>query len=156
MEGPKDLYSASKKNQLFLHTRFGLGEDSLMPYKVIIDRWLRPDVLTNQVIPIAKAKKAITDYKKAAGEPEGILELMVFYCEQAIGFANSIGFQDEVYFDASVRMFEQTLKQLPEIPERLQQVQRERLSRIAGETRDLGYGVFDDLDDLLSNYQPSE
>ena len=53
-------------------------------------------------------------------------------------------------------MFEQTLKQLPEIPERLQQVQRERLSRIAGETRDLGYSVFDDLDGLLSNYQPSE
>ena len=127
-----------------------------MPYKVIIDRWLWPDVLTNQVISIAKAKKAITDYKKAAREPEGIFELMAFYCEQAIGFANSIGFQDEVYFDALVRMFEQTLKQLPEIPERLQQVQRERLSRIAGETRDLGYGVFDDLDGLLSNYQPSE
>jgi len=52
-----------------------------MPYKVIIDRWLWPDVLTNQVISIAKAKKAITDYKKAAGEPEGIFELMAFYCE---------------------------------------------------------------------------
>jgi hypothetical protein len=77
----KDLYSASKENQLFLHTRFGLGEDSLMPYKVIIDRWLWPDVLTNQVISIAKAKKAIIDYKKAAGEPEGIFELMAFYCE---------------------------------------------------------------------------
>lgn len=38
----KDLYVGSKENQLFLHTRFGLGEDALKPYKVKIERWLWP------------------------------------------------------------------------------------------------------------------
>ena len=40
----QDIYSASKDNQLFLHTRFGLGGDVLAPYKATISRWVSPDV----------------------------------------------------------------------------------------------------------------
>ena len=43
----QDLYGASKDNQMFLHARFGLGEDVLRPYKETLDRWLWPDVLRN-------------------------------------------------------------------------------------------------------------
>ena len=32
---------------------------------------------------MAKAKKAIADYRKAVGRPEGMTELCVFYCEEA-------------------------------------------------------------------------
>lgn len=35
-----DLYTANKDNQVFLHARFGLGEDVLAPYKVTINRSL--------------------------------------------------------------------------------------------------------------------
>src|SRR6266851_8343976 len=34
----RSLYSAHKDNQVFLHSRFGLGGDVLEPYKKIIDR----------------------------------------------------------------------------------------------------------------------
>jgi hypothetical protein len=34
----QDLYTAQKDNQTFLHTRFGLGEDVLKPYKETLDR----------------------------------------------------------------------------------------------------------------------
>ena len=34
---------------------------------------------------------------------------MVFYCEQASSFASDVGYQDESYFDALVRMFEQAV-----------------------------------------------
>jgi hypothetical protein len=61
-----DLYAASKDNQNFLHTRFGLGCDVLKPYKTIIERWLWPDVYKNQQYSVSKAKKPITDYKKAS------------------------------------------------------------------------------------------
>ncbi|UCZ57300.1 hypothetical protein LGV61_03200 [Desulfurispirillum indicum] len=61
----KDLYAASKNNQAFLHARFALGEDVLEPYKFTIDRWVYPDVMRNQDISVAKAKKAISDYRKA-------------------------------------------------------------------------------------------
>src|SRR5215471_8001427 len=36
----QDFYAAHKDNQTFLHTRFGLGEDILKPYKETLDRWL--------------------------------------------------------------------------------------------------------------------
>jgi len=77
----QDLYTASKNNQAFLHARFALGEDALNPYKATIDRWVCPDVMRNQDISVAKAKQAISEYKKAIGCPEGLAELTVFYCE---------------------------------------------------------------------------
>src|SRR6059036_792578 len=105
----QDLYAAHQDNQTFLHARFGLGEDVLKPYKQTIDRWLWPDVFRKQDTSVAKAKQAISNYKKAVGEAAGLAELMVFYCEQAAGFSSDIGNQDESYFDALVRMFEQAL-----------------------------------------------
>jgi hypothetical protein len=47
---------------------------------------------------------------EAVGDPEGVAELMVFYCEQAAEFCSDVGSDNEGYFDALVRMFEQALK----------------------------------------------
>jgi hypothetical protein len=105
----QDLYAANKDNQAFLHARFGLGADVLEPYKETIDRWLWPDVLRRQDTSVAKAKQAIADYKKAVGDPAGVAELMVFYCERAVGFCSDIVNDDDAYFGALVRMFEQAL-----------------------------------------------
>ena len=44
---------------------FGLGGDALEPYRVVIERWLCPDVYKNQDYSVAKARKPIADYKKA-------------------------------------------------------------------------------------------
>src|SRR5882724_10736942 len=67
----QDLYTASKDNQAFLHARLGLGHDQLQPFKACISNWIYPDVMKNQPISVSKAKKAIADYKKAIGRPEG-------------------------------------------------------------------------------------
>jgi len=112
----QDLYAASKDNQTFLHARLSLGGDVLKPYKATIDRWLWPDLFKNQDTSVSKAKKAIADYKKAVGQADDLAELMVFYCERASGFGSDVGLQDQGYFDALVRMFEQALKVLPCLP----------------------------------------
>src|SRR5277367_868440 len=112
----QDLYAAHKDNQTFLHTRFGLGENVLEPYKETLDRWLFPDVLRNQDTSVSKAKQAISAYRKAIGEPAGLAELMVFYCENAAGFCNEFGNQDEGYLDALIRMFEQALEVGGQLP----------------------------------------
>jgi len=147
-----DLYAASKENQMFLHARFDLGKDGLRPYKETIDRWLWPDVLRNQDASVVKAKQAISSYRKAAGEPAGLAELMVFYCERAIGFCSDVGYQDEGYLNALVRMFEQALT----VTDRLSATQRSaliaRLDRTRAVGHNLGYGVGDDMDSLLAKY----
>jgi hypothetical protein len=72
----------------------------LRPYKETIDRWLWPDAFSRQVPSVLKAKQAISNYKKAVGDSTGLAELMVFYCEQACGFASDLGYQDESYLNA--------------------------------------------------------
>jgi hypothetical protein len=148
----QSLYSAHKDNQIFLHSRFGLGGDVLEPYKKTIDRWLWPDVLRNQDTSVSQAKRAISDYKKAVGDPEGVAELMVFYCEQAAGFCSDICNDDEGYFDALVRMFEQALKFASTQSSDRRADLVSRLDRVRTISHDFGYGVGDDMDFLLSKY----
>jgi hypothetical protein len=148
----QDLYAASKSNQTFLHARFGLGGDVLAPYKAIIDRWLWPDPIKNQDTSVAAAKKAIADYKKAAGQPEGLAELMVFYCERAAGFSDEYGLDDEGYYDALVRMFEQALKVSITLAAEQRNLMLDRLDAVRNVSHNFGYGVGDDMDDLLAKY----
>ena len=148
----QDLYAASKENQAFLHARFALGGDVLKPYKTTIDRWLWSDVFKNQDTSVSKAKKAISVYKKAIGQPEGLAELMVFCCERAAGFSDDVGLQDEGYFDALVRMFEQALKVIHSLPEDVRPQFHGRLDAVRRISHNFGYGVGDDMDDLLAEY----
>jgi hypothetical protein len=148
----QDLYAASKDNQAFLHARFGLGDDVLKPYKATIERWLWPDVFRNQDTSVAKAKKAISDYKKAVGQPEGLAELMVFFCERAAGFSNDVGLQDESYFDALVRMFEQASRAIGALPEDHRPALWGRMDAVRRLGHNLGYGVGDSMDDLLAEH----
>jgi hypothetical protein len=148
----QDIYAANKENQMFLHARFNLGDDVLKPYKETIDRWLWPDVLRNQNVSVVKAKQAISGYRKAVGEPAGLAELMVFYCEQAAGFSSDVGYQDEGYFNALVRMFEQALPVIDQLPVSQRSGLIARLDRTRTIGHNLGYGVGDDMDSLLAKY----
>lgn len=143
----QDLYAASRENQAFLHSRFGLGEDPLRPYKETIARSLWPDL--NKPISVAAAKKAISSYSKASGHAEGTAELMVFFCEQAAGFVRDMGLQDEGYFDALLRMYARALTAAAA----LQDVERadkiKRLGQVRALCRGIGYGVYDEMTALL-------
>ena len=99
-----DLHSLSRDNQAFLHARLGLGPDPLAPYKTTISRWICPDVIRGQVISVTKAKKAISDYRKAIGLSVGVAKLSVFYCESAARQLSECGMEDEGYFAALVRI----------------------------------------------------
>ena len=73
--------------------------------------WLWPEVFKNQDTSVARAKKAVADYKESIGQMTGLAELMVFFCcERTAGFRNDVGLQDQGCFDALVRMFGQALK----------------------------------------------
>jgi hypothetical protein len=148
----QDLYSAHKDNQTFLHARFGLGEDMLRPYKETMDRWLWPDAFSRQVPSVLKAKQAISNYKKAIGDPAGLAGLMVFYCEQASGFASDLGYQDESYLNALVRMFEQALIIATTLPASGRDALVARLDRVRTTGHQCGYGVGDDMDSILAKH----
>ena len=51
--------------------------------------------MRGQDVSVAKAKKAIADYRKAVGRPEGMAELCIFYCEKATRLLGDCGTEDE-------------------------------------------------------------
>ena len=106
----------------------------------------------SKIPSVAKAKQAISNYKKAVGDPAGLAELMVFYCEQASGFASDVGYQDESYFDALVRMFEQALAIANTLPADTRDALIARLDRVRSISHKCGYGVGDDMDSILAKY----
>lgn len=107
-------------------------------------------------ISVSKAKKAISDYKKAVDQPEGLVELMVFYCEMATDFCDELGMQDEGYFGALVRMFEQAIKLAETLPHGQRDAFFARLDRVRLVCHNFGYGVGGTMDFLLSEYGVDE
>jgi hypothetical protein len=146
----QNLYDADEGNRAFLHARFGLADDVLQPYKKTIEQWLYPDVFGQGDISVSKAKKAISDYKKAVDHPEGLAELMVFYCEMATDFCNEFGMQDEGYFGALVGMFERAIKVANTLPTGQRDAFFARLDRVRHVSHNFGYGVGGAMDFLLS------
>ena len=151
----QDLYAADESNRAFLHARFGLGKDQLQPYKKTIDRWLKPDVFRGQQTSVSRAKGAIAKYEKALGDPEGLTELLVFYCERAVGFCEDVDYRDAAYLDAIVRVFEHALKATANLTGNIQHDFLPRLDRVRGIGRQLGHGVGEDMDVLLSEFESS-
>ena len=144
----QDLYIASKDNQAFLHARLGLGHDQLQPFKACISNWICPDVMKNQPISVSKAKKAIADYKKAIGRPDGMAELSIFYCEEAFCFLESCSMEDETYFAALIRMYGRSLEFLSSLPAAERATYLERLDKLRSRARTVGWGVEEELNGL--------
>ena len=74
---------------------------------------------------------------------------MVFYCERAVGFCSDIGNDDDAYFGALVRMFEQALGVANTLPAsgrdgliaRLDMARRVKPSKRPGQSEKLTSGV---------------
>lgn len=151
----QDLYAVDDDNRAFLHARFGLGEDPLMAYKGTIDRWLWPDAFQGQKTSVSKAKKAISLYRNALGDPLGVTELLVFYCERAAGFCQEVDHREAAYLDALVQAFKQALHASGKLPGNVQNGFLARLDRVRCIGRQLGNGVGRDMDILLSEFDLS-
>lgn len=81
---------------------------------------------------------------------------MVFYCERAAGFCAEVGFEDDTFFAALVRMYEQALK----LSVGLSRDERDgflaRLDAVCRVCNSFGYGVSDDMRTLFAEYASDE
>jgi len=151
-----DMYRFSKDNQVFLHTRFGIGKDRLAPYKKTIDECMHPDIYSNKPIQIAKAKKAISNYSKAVGDILGEAELMIFFVECGNNFTVSYGDMDEGFYDSLNGMYRRAIKKIFNFPEKQQREFRDRLKEIIISSSNIGWGYHDILNDDYYSTFPEE
>ncbi len=145
----QDMYAASNDNKALLHARFSLGDDPLKPYKDMIIHWINPQDFRSP-ISVSKAQKAIRDYKRAQGHAESLAELTVFYCEEVFKFLAGCGIDDEGFYDALVRMFEQALQYILTLPKAQQTAFLVRLDHVRQLGQEVGWGVGDDFDHFWS------
>lgn len=146
------LYEANPENRLFLQSRLNPTADVLQPYKKTISRWVYPDGM-NQDVSVAKAKKAVADYKKAVGDPLQLADLMVFYCEEAINFSVDVGMEGDSWFNAILIMFRDALRLLPELPQADRNALLRRLEDVTRIGQDVGYGVGAAMNYMMSEYE---
>jgi hypothetical protein len=142
-----DLYYLSKENQAFLHARFAVGGDALAPYKKTISTCMYPDVYTNKPIEVSKAKKAISSYSKAVGDPLGEAELMTFFVECGNKFTVDFGDIDEAFYEALNRMYRRAIDKVLSLPEDQRNEFQGRLKAIMTSSSKIGWGYHDMLCD---------
>ena len=144
----KDFCALRPENRAFLGARLNEGSNPLTPFKKVISRWTYPDLMKGQDVSVAKAKKAIADYSKAVGRPEGMTELCIFYCEEAARLVGDCGMEDEAYYSALVRMFEQALTQAIELPAAERDKMLKRIDSVRTSLRGIGWGVSDAMNEI--------
>ncbi len=145
-----DHYAFQKDNQSFLHARFSLGPSPLDDYKMRMAAALAPDVYRkrNADVSVATAKKAISDYNKAVGDPLGVLELRLFFCEVAVNFSMDFGYADVGYLDAMANQYRDACKTLSALDDPILSDTIERLENIRDDAQ-MGCGIGDYMGDEL-------
>ncbi len=149
-----DLYALRKENQNFLHARFVGDGGTLDPYKEIIENCISPAEPWKHPVKLSLARKAIIDYRKAAGDPTGLAELMLFYAECGVNYTLEFGDIDEPFYNSVHGVFCDGLKTLkrcaPDVVGRL----LPRFVSAVQSTDGIGWGFHDGLFDALETYFP--
>lgn len=142
----QELYSLSAENQNYIHAKFELG-DSLKHYKTLIRDAIYPD--RNHPIRLSEARKAISQYKKAVGDPLGELELMVYYVECGNQLTLDFGDIDEPFYNSMISMFANVVKKLQSCDESTNRRFVPRLHTVVQSADGIGWGYHDNLSDIF-------
>ena len=100
---------------------------------------------------IAKAKKAVADYTKAAGDPKGILELMLCFVETGTKFTVNCGDMYEEFYLALELMYDKALDLVLTMDEKTQDEYYNRFEDLVTSTSDIGWGYHDALAEMFHN-----
>lgn len=149
----KDLYSLNQQNKTFIQTKYSFT-DPIKPYMEIISQCISLDY--RKPINLAGAQKAISQYRKAVGDPKELLELMVFYVECGNDLTCEYGDIDEKFYFSLESMFEKALQALAKSDTATVEEYLPRLQDIVEKAENIGWGYYDTIVELLYDYFPPE
>jgi hypothetical protein len=125
----------------------------MQPYKATIRAAFYP-IATMSRTRLARGRQAISEYTKAANDPLGTLELMVYYVECGTQLAGDVGDIAPWFYSTLTTMFDQVLQTLQ--PSDHETIDRflPRLASIVNRAEDIGWGYYDNLSDALEEAFP--
>jgi hypothetical protein len=92
----------------------------------------------NKPIQISKAKKSISSYSKAVGNPRGEAELMTYFVEYGNRFTVDFGDIDETFYNALKLMYKGAINKVRTLQEECRSEFRSRLEDIMILSSDIG------------------
>jgi hypothetical protein len=142
----KDLYDSSPANRDFLHARFQAEETggaALEAYRRKIIEHFFPQRGFGK-LKLAEARKAIRDYRKAAGNTAGAIELMLTFVENGTEFTLQFGDIDGPFYNHLASVLNEMVQLLCQDAELYPRF-RERIVRLERHAGDLGWDYGDEL-----------
>jgi hypothetical protein len=152
----RDLYELSPTNKQFVDSRLRLGKDQVAPYKKIVAEYMYPNADENHPVQISKAKKAISEYRKAAGDTYGEIDLMIHFVECGNQFTLEYGDINGPFYDALVSMYAKAVEAVAGLPEPDAEPFRKRLWELTKSSDGIGWGYHDGLCDEYYSAFPEE
>lgn len=154
----QDLYKLNNDNRIFLASQLLQAdlETLAAPYREIIEEQFSPRRGYPE-LELRVARKAVTDFKKAAKNPIAVIDLMLYYVEQGVKCTKTYGDIDEPFYNSHISMFLSAVKLInevsdPAVTERF----RPRAQKIVHDTDGMGWGFHDDLRDIYLTDYPKE
>lgn len=152
----KDLYDASAENRAFLTSRFLADENGgaiLEEYRQRIIVHFFPKRGFGD-LNLREARKQITQYKRASGDAQGVIELMLTYVEAGTRFTNTYGDISEAFYNSLVSVLMEMTKQL-KTPEGMTQYSHfePRLSQLVRNAGEVGWGYGDDVSEEIEELE---
>ena len=151
----RDLYKRSADDRRFITARYmdalsgDLKGQMLEKYREIIVNEFFPE-RGEEKLRYSVAKKAISDYSKASGDPEGTLDLMFTYVENGVKYTRFYGDVNEKFYDSIYGMLSRVCDFLWKKQE-LYPLFRERLFKICMDSHKIGWGFGDMVSDTVIN-----
>jgi hypothetical protein len=147
-----DLYDISDDNRRFLHARFAASEEALTSGKKIIRNAVCPE--PPRELQLSRARKVISDYRKASGHPRELLELMVYYVECGNEFTLLYGDISESFYYSVESMFEDVVTRLIKAQDQyLLDLFLPRLQKVVRHAQGIGWGYYDRIAELLETLE---
>ncbi|MEO8352819.1 MAG: hypothetical protein ABI680_13880 [Chthoniobacteraceae bacterium] len=151
----KDLYTSSTGNRTFLDARVqadAAGGPALETYRRrIIERFYPKRGFGK--LKLGEARKAIREYKKATGNVEGTIELLLTYLENGNEFTCEFGDISEPFYDSLCSVMDELAKLLKaEGPAAYAKVQ-DRLGDVAAKADGIGWGYGDHITGVVGDLE---
>lgn len=154
-----DLYALNKENKEFLQGRVG-GEAAYTRLREDAARKIEKEFFPDRGFGrarIAPVKKLIAGYKKATGDPIGTADLTLLFIEQFVKYCREYGdCADAKLVSLNVAMKE-LLKIIETCPAIIDVLMiEERLAKVKSDASYFGYGVEDEISDLIDDIEALE
>jgi Family of unknown function (DUF6155) len=145
-----ELYKRFKPVKEYYQIQLCSGNDTqiIEDYKKIIKNEFFPSRGLGRA-KLSIAKKAISNYKKVAGSASNVIDLMLFYVEQGIKFTHTYGDIDEPFYYSMESTYAQAIKDMAKFG--LKDAFQKRCYKIVQDTKDMGWGFHDMLQEIYTD-----